>query len=305
MSPRIVFMGTPSAAVPTLSALSELWDIVLVVTQPDRPRGRSGKPRPSPVKERALRLGLQIAQPSTADELETALRAHEPLDLGMVVAYGRILRPPVLGIPEHGILNVHFSLLPRWRGAAPVARALMAGDSMTGVTIMQMGEGLDTGPVLTAQAVDILAGESAGELTDRLAVLGARLLTQSVVPFLGGSTLPVAQTDDGATYANKIVAEDRPVDIGADPRTTVNQVRGLSPSPAATLEIDGNRHKLLVVREAETAPEPGTWKSVGGVPVVGVHGGGVELVRLQPPGRNPQSGADWLRGRHADHGLVE
>jgi methionyl-tRNA formyltransferase len=298
-------MGTPSAAVPTLSALAELWDIVLVVTQPDRPRGRSGKPRPSPVKERALQLGLQIAQPSTGHELETTLRAHSPLNLGVVVAYGRILRPAVLGIPEHGILNVHFSLLPRWRGAAPVARALMAGDSMTGVTIMQMGEGLDTGPVLTAQAVDILAGESAGELTHRLAVLGARLLTQSVVPFLDGSTLPVAQTDDGATYASKIVAEDRPVDIEADPRTTVNQVRGLSPSPAATLEIDGDRHKLLVVRATEAAPEPGTWKSVGGVPVVGVHGGGVELVRLQPPGRNPQSGADWLRGRHADRGVVE
>lgn len=305
MSPRVVFMGTPSAAVPTLTALAGQFDVVLVVTQPDRPRGRSGKPRPSPVKERAIQLGLQVAQPGTADELEKALREQGPFDLGVVVAYGRILRPAALEMPEHGILNVHFSLLPRWRGAAPVARALMAGDSMTGVTIMQMGEGLDSGPVLTAQAVDILAGESAGELTDRLADLGARLLTHSVVSYLDGSAPPAAQTDDGVTYASKIVAEDRPVDIEADPRSTVDQVRALSPSPAATLDIDGDRHKVLMAREAEATPEPGTWRAVGGVPVVGLRGGGVELVSLQPPGRKPQSGADWIRGRHADHGVVK
>ena len=181
----------------------------------------------------------------------------------------------------------------------------MAGDTMTGVTIMQMDEGLDTGPVLTAQAVDVLAGESAGELTNRLAGLGARLLAQSVGPYLEGSALPVPQTDEGVTYASKIVAEDRPVDIGADPRSTVALVRGLSPSPAATLEIDGDRHKVLMARETEAEVEPGTWQAVEGVPVVGVRGGGVELVSLQPPGRNPQSGADWVRGRHADHGVVK
>jgi methionyl-tRNA formyltransferase len=304
MTPRVVFMGTPEASVPTLDALTETCDVVLVVTRPDRPKGRSRRPQPPPVKERAIELGLSVAQPENGAELERSVRDHEPLDLGVVVAYGRILSPKILEIPAHGLLNVHYSLLPRWRGAAPVARALMAGDNMTGVTIMRMDEELDTGPVLTAQAVDISSEENAGELTGRLSTLGARLVVESIEPYLNGRLEPVAQSDEGAVYAPKIEADDRPLDIGAAPESTVDRVRGLAPSPAATLDIDGDRHKIFAARPHPARPDPGTWLAMEGVPVAGFLGGGVELVRLQPPGRNPQSGGDWLRGRHTDHGQV-
>lgn len=304
MTTRVVFMGTPEASIPTLDAVADICDVVLVVTRPDRPKGRSKRPQPPPVKERAMELGLSLAQPGTGAELEQTVRKHAPFDLGVVVAYGRILRPEVLEIPAHGFLNVHFSLLPRWRGAAPVARALMAGDSMTGVTIMRMGEGLDTGPVLTAQAIDIASGETAGELTGRLSRLGARLAATSIGPYLEGALEPISQTDEGAIYAPKIEAGDRSLDIDAGPESTVNHVRALAPNPAATLDIDGDRHKILEVRRHAATPDQGTWIAVEGVPVAGFRGGGVELVMLQPPGRNVQSGGDWLRGRHTDQGQV-
>lgn len=304
MRPKLVFMGTPEAAVPTLAALVQECDVNLVVTQPDRPRGRSKTPQPPPVKEWALDHALVVAQPVKASDLDRALLDHEPFDLGVVVAYGRILGSRVLAIPEHGMLNVHFSLLPRWRGAAPVARALMAGDSMTGVTIMRMDEGLDTGPVLTAQAVDMMPEENAGALTRRLAGLGARLLAGSIAPYLDGELESFEQSDDGVTYAKKIDAADRPLEVGADPDTIVNHVRGLAPRPAASLDIDGERHKILAARRHVATPDQGVWMDVGGVPVVGFAGGGVELIELQPPGRKPQSGADWLRGRRANHGVV-
>lgn len=300
----MVFMGTPAAAVPTLEVLTEEGLVTLVVTQPDRPKGRSKRPQPPPIKVRALELGLVVAQPASGDELASSIREHEPFDLGVVVAYGRILRSRVLESPAHGVLNVHFSLLPRWRGAAPVARALMAGDPMTGVTLMRLDEGLDTGPVLTAQAVDIRPEENAGELTSRLAGLGARLLADSIDPYLDGSLTPVSQTDDGVTYARRIEAGDRPLDVAGSPGTAVNHVRGLSPDPGATLDIDGSRHKILAARTHPAVPAPGTWRAVDGLPVAGFGGGGVQLVELQPPGRNVQSGGDWLRGRRADHGEV-
>jgi methionyl-tRNA formyltransferase len=257
------------------------------------------------VKEAAAALGLPIAQPRSRAEVDNALREHGPFDIGLVVAYGRILSPEALSLPTHGILNVHFSLLPRWRGAAPVARALIAGDSMTGVTIMKLDEGLDTGPVLTAQAVDILADENAGELTSRLAVLGARLLSTSIGPYLGGDLVPVAQSEEGLTYAERIEPVDRPLAISFTVDEVVNRVRALAPVPGATLDIDGDRHKILEVRPASPHPTPGTWEAKGGVPIIGLSDGGLELVALQPPGRNPQSGADWLRGRHRDRGIVE
>ncbi|HSM44083.1 MAG TPA: methionyl-tRNA formyltransferase, partial [Acidimicrobiia bacterium] len=178
---RVVFLGTPGAAVPTLETLIAEHEVGLVVTQPDRPQGRSSKPVPPPVKVSASAHDIGVAQPQTREELARVIGHHAPFDVGIVVAYGRILRPEVLELPGNGMLNVHFSLLPRWRGAAPVARALMAGDEMTGVTIIKLDEGLDTGPVLTAQAIDISKSDNAGELTDRLARLGARLVA-NVLP---------------------------------------------------------------------------------------------------------------------------
>ncbi|HET8738680.1 MAG TPA: methionyl-tRNA formyltransferase [Acidimicrobiia bacterium] len=301
---RVVFLGTPEEAVPTLTALHQTQEIGLVVTQPDRPKGRSRRPVPPPVKNAALELGLTVAQPESRAELAEGIAEHGPFDVGVVVAYGRILRPEVLEQPAHGFVNVHFSLLPRWRGAAPVARALMAGDPMTGVSIIVLEEGLDTGPVLTAQAIDILPDDNAGTLTDRLATVGARLLAEVLPDYLTGELRPVPQTDAGATYAEKIEPEDRVIDPSADVDTVVAQVRGLAPVPGATLVIDGTPHKILAVRPASHEMAAGSWVAVGDRPIVGLGDGAIEVVTIQPPGRNPMSGEDWLRGLHRKGGNV-
>jgi methionyl-tRNA formyltransferase len=302
---RVVFLGTPQAAVPSLRALAAELEIALVVTQPDRPRGRSDKPVPPPVKEAARELSLPVAQPATAEELANELSSVQPLDLGVVVAYGRILRPEVLDMTTKGFINVHFSLLPRWRGAAPVERALISGDGMTGVTIMTLDEGLDTGPVLTAQAIDIPPDDDAGMLTDRLARLGARLLITALRGYLEGDLEPQKQTDEGATYAKKITRDDRPLNVGGTVDEFVNRVRGLAPDPAATLDIDGQPHKVYRASPHQAFPDPGTWEAHDGVPVVGVADGGIALIELQPPGKNRQAGEDWLRGRMGSEGTVD
>lgn len=302
---RVVFLGTPRAAVPALDALVAEHDVGVVITQPDRPRGRSGTPQSPPVKERAAAHGLDVAQPSTSAELARAIEESGPFDVGVVVAFGRILRSEVLELALHGMVNVHFSLLPRWRGAAPVARALMAGDSMTGVTIMKLDEGLDTGPVISAQAIDIPHDDDAGMLTDRLAGMGARLLARELPRYLSGELEAVPQTGEGASYAGKIEKSDRPIDVHADAESIVAQVRGLSPSPAATLEIDGQAHKVLAAQVSEDEVETGTWSDVEGRPVVGVgDGSSIELLMVQPPGKTPQPGVDWLHGRQRSGGVV-
>lgn len=304
MAYRVVFLGTPRAAVPTLDLLSQTHDVGLVVTQPNRPKGRSGTPVPPPVKEFAVANGLDVAQPTSREELAEAIDVGGQFDVGVVVAYGRILRPEVLEAPEHGLLNVHFSLLPRWRGAAPVARALMAGDTMTGVTIMRLDEGLDTGPVVTAQAIDIPETDNAGTLTDRLAVIGAKLLVDALPRHVTGELQPVPQTDEGVAYADKIEREDRRIDPSADASTVIAHVRGLAPSPTATLELDGEPHKVYEARLADPPVQPGTWAAIDGRLVAGFDDGSVELVTLQPSGRNPQSGTDWINGRQTDHGVI-
>lgn len=301
---RVVFMGTPRAAVPALETLSEHHEVALVITQPDKPKGRSRRPVPTPIKEHALDRGLELAQPQNRKELTSIIGEHRPFDVGVVVAYGRILRPEDLEIPEHGMINVHFSLLPRWRGAAPVARALMAGDTMTGVTIMKLDEGLDTGPIITAQAIDIPADDNAGVLTDRLARLGARLLSEVLPRYLSGEIEPVPQTDEGATYADKIDRQDRPIDPQDAVGAMVGRVRGLAPSPAATLDIDGRTHKILEVRAVDAEVAAGTWVAGDDGPLVGLSDGTVELIVLQPPGKTPQAGSDWVNGQRKSSGVV-
>jgi len=304
MIARAVFMGTPRSAIPTLELLVESHDVALVVTQPDRPVGRSKTPQPPPVKRRARELGVPVAQPSGRGELHAVIADLGPLALGVVVAYGRILGPEVLDLPANGILNVHFSLLPRWRGAAPVARALMAGDEMTGVSIIRLDEGLDTGPILTAQAVDILPGETAGQLTDRLAHLGAHLLASSIPPYLQGDLVPVTQSDEGLEYAQKLDSRDRPIKMSAHPEAVVARVRGLAPEPGATLVMDGQKHQILGAVTSDAHVPPGTWTVIDGDPVFGVAGGSVVITSIKPPGRNLQSGKDWVRGRRSDQGTV-
>ena len=301
---RIAFLGTPGAAVPTLRALAERHEVAIVITQPDRARGRGRDLSPSPVKEEATRLGIDVAQPESSASLEQALQSVRDLDLGVVVAYGRILKPEALRVPARGMLNVHFSLLPRWRGAAPVARALMEGDPMSGVTIIRLDEGLDTGPVLTAQGIDVEPGETAGELTSRLAEVGARLLASVLPAYMSGNLEPVPQSDEGMTYAAKIEPGERAIEVDGKGEAEVNRVRALSPEPGAVLVIDGEPHQVLRARLHQVTPETGTWLAAGGSPVVGVSDGGLELVELLPPGKRPMSGEAWLRGIRRQGGTV-
>lgn len=301
---RVAFLGTPQSAVPTLETLAEGHEIGVVITQPDRPRGRSKRPQPPPVKESAVRLGLTVAQPGERSEITGALHEFEPFEVAVVVAYGRILAPEALEVPTHGMLNVHFSLLPRWRGAAPVARALMAGDPMTGVTIMKLDEGLDTGPILTAQAIDIGPEENAGELTDRLARLGARLLDASLTAYLDSELEPVPQTDEGVTYADKIASRDRPISPADEVDSVLGQIRGLAPSPAATLDIGGEPHKVLAARRSDVSPPQGDWSIIDGSPIVGLADGGIEILTVQPPGKTPREGRAWANGLRQEGGTL-
>lgn len=301
---RIVFLGTPEAAIPTLAALAESHDVALVVTQPDRPKGRSGRPQPSEIKKFAISAGLEVVQSESGQSLARDLESKGPFDVGAVVAYGRLLRPEVLTIPHLGMLNVHFSLLPRWRGAAPVARALMAGDTMTGVTIIQIDEGLDTGPVLTAQALDVDREIDLVTLTQRLAKMGANLLIDVIPGFLAGATLPIDQSDDGLTYASKITSADRILSVNASAEEFLNHVRGLSPKPGAVIDIDGRPHKILKARISLDHAAVGSWVLKEDSVVIGVRNGAIEVDQLQPPGKTPQSGPDWARGRQVDSGRV-
>jgi methionyl-tRNA formyltransferase len=301
---RIAFLGSPEAAVPTLTTIADAHEVVAVVTRPDKPRGRGRDPKATPVRAEAERLGLQVATPRSAEELIAALTSSGPLDLAVVVAYGRILRPDVLELPHRGMLNLHFSLLPRWRGAAPVMRALMAGDSMTGVTIFRIDEGLDTGPVLTAQAIDIEPDETAGALTSRLAHLGARLMASVVPRYLAGEIEPVSQSDEGMTHAPKIEPGERVIRVSGERRDELNRVRALSPEPGATLVIDGEIHQIIQARVSDHGPAPGTWVDVSGMPVVGLADGGIELVAILPPGKKKMDGAAWLRGIRRRSGIV-
>ena len=301
---RIAFLGTPEAALPTLRSLAAGHDVPLVITQPDRQKGRGRAITAPQVKIEADRLGLRALQPTSAGEVVEALVSAGDLDVAIVVAYGRILRPEALAVPAHGMLNLHFSLLPRWRGAAPVSRALMAGDPMTGVTVFRLDEGLDTGPVLTAQAVDIDDEETAGELTSRLATLGARLIAGAIPSYLGGVLVPVPQSDEGLVYASKIEPGERAVRVDGSRLEEVNRVRALSPEPGATLVIDGEAHQVLQARLHQATPTTGRWIDAGGVPVAGLGDGGVELVTVLPAGKRPMSGQAWLRGLRRGGGLI-
>ena len=225
-----------------------------------------------------------MAQPTSHAELEEALESAEGLDVAVVVAYGRILRFEALAIPRAGLLNALLLATSLERGGTG-EQGLMAGDPMTGVTIFRLDEGLDTGPVLTAQAVDIDDEETAGELTSRLAALGARLMTAVIPSHLDGTREPVPQSDDGLTYAPKIEPQERMVRVDGKRFEEVNRVRALSPDPGATLVIDGERHQVMQARTHETGPEMGRWMEVDGVPVAGLSDGGMELVTLLPAGK--------------------
>lgn len=295
---RVVFWGTPAEAVPSLRALAETAEVSVVITRPDRPRGRSGTPQPPPVKEAALALGLAVSQPVRARDDVDRLRALAP-DVAVVVAYGQILPPEVLAVPRKGFVNVHFSLLPRWRGASPVVRAILAGDAITGVTLMQLDEGMDTGPVLAAAPTRIGAEESAGELTTRLAAMGAGILVEHLPAYLGGALTPRPQPEEGATAASRVRVEEAFVDPARHRAGAVlRAVRAFDPKPGAWTHLDGARLKLWRARAAAgPGPEPGVAAAAGRAVLLGAADGPVELVEVQPEGRGRMTAADWMRGR--------
>ena len=255
---RIAFMGTPDFAVPTLDALLEAGhDVVAVYTQPPRPGGRRGKePTPSPVQKRAEAAGLEVRTPVSLRNAE-AQEAFAALDLdaAVVAAYGLILPEPILNAPDYGCINVHASILPRWRGAAPIQRAILAGDIRTGVTIMQMEKGLDTGPMMAVLPAEV-GGKTAGELTTELAEIGAQLVVRvlGLLPAVGR----IPQNDAGATYAPKIEKSEAKLDFTKSAVEAERQVRAFNPAPGAYFEYGGERIKVLAASVGEQGGAPGT-----------------------------------------------
>ncbi|WP_425053210.1 methionyl-tRNA formyltransferase [Psychromarinibacter sp. S121] len=290
---RIVFMGTPDFSVTVLNALVDAGhEIVCVYCQPPRPAGRGKKDRPTPVHARAEALGLPVRHPRTLRDAEAQAEfAALNADIAVVVAYGLILPQPVLDAPKYGCLNIHASLLPRWRGAAPIQRAIMAGDAQTGVCIMQMEAGLDTGPVLLREALDIAPDETAATLHDRLARMGARLITATLDKL--DTLTPEVQPDAGVTYAEKIDKAEARIDWTRPAVEIDRQIRGLSPFPGAWCEMGGERVKLLLSRVAEGSGAPG--QVLGGM-TIACGEGAVEILSAQRPGKRAMESAEFLRG---------
>lgn len=304
---RIAFFGTPAFAVPSLRALlDEDAEVVAVVTQPDKPHGRSRSVLvPPPVKELAVAHSLPVLQPERprGDLFLAHLRRLAP-DLGVVVAYGHILRPEVLSVPPRGMINVHASLLPRHRGAAPIQAAILAGDDATGVTIMQMNAGMDTGDVLLARSTPIGADETAGQLTDRLAALGAQTLVEALVLIQRGELRAVPQQESLATLAPKIDREQARIrwDLGA---TRVGrQIRAFDPVPGAWSTVDGLEVKLFGPRRLEEPAAAGTVVRADTALVIGTGDAAVAIGEVQPAGKRRMPAHEWTRGRGVRAGQV-
>jgi methionyl-tRNA formyltransferase len=296
---RIAYAGTPDFAVPALEALlADGHQIVAVYTQPDRPAGRGQAVTAGPVKRRALELGLPVEQPATLRTPEaTGQFCRLDLDLMVVAAYGLILPPAVLEAPRLGCWNIHASLLPRWRGAAPIQRAILAGDTGTGITIMRMDAGLDTGPMLLARPVPIGAREHAGALHDRLAALGAAALVTAIREWLAGRIEEVLQPPDGVTYAHKIRKEEALIDWTVPAAVVDRQVRAFDPWPVAETRWEGRQ---LRVWSAEPLPLSGSARpgeiveAAGGRIVVAAGEGALGITHLQLAGRKPVTAAEFL-----------
>lgn len=302
MSLRIVFAGTPAFAVPSLRAAITRGEVVAVYTQPDRPAGRGRELQASPVKLEALKRGIPVLQPETLKTQlsRDALRALKP-DLMIVVAYGQILPQKILDIPTYGCWNVHASLLPRWRGAAPIQRAIEAGDRETGICLMRMEKGLDTGPVLLSQKLAIGDDETAGELHDRLAELGAQTLSDGLGLWRAGIR-PVVQPqpEAGVTYAHKIEKHEAKLDWSQSAATLANKVRAFNPWPIAEGEIAGERvriHSATALPLAHRAA-PGTLlvASRDGIDIA-CGEGALRIRMLQRDGGKPIAAADYVNAR--------
>lgn len=305
---RIVFMGTPDFAVPTLVELAGGGgEVAAVYTRAPKSAGRGMAARHSPVHEAAERLRLPVLHPATlkGEAAAEAFRALKP-DVAVVVAYGLLLPKPILAAPKFGCLNLHASLLPRWRGAAPIARAIMAGDTETGVSIMRMEEGLDTGPVALVERVSIAAEATAGDLHDRLAKLGADLMMRALTALERGALEFKQQAEAGATYAKKIDKNETRIDWSRPWKAVHDHIRGLSPFPGAWFEIaqGSERPRVRVLRSArgEGTGKPGT--VLGNRLTVACGDGAVRLVEVQRAGARAMSAEEFLRGTSVPAGIV-
>ncbi len=300
---RIIFMGTPDFAVPTLDALVAAGhDIVAVYTQPPRPAGRGKAPRPGPVQIRAEALGIEVHYPVTLrDAQEQTLFASLGADVAVVAAYGLILPRMILDAPTYGCINVHASLLPRWRGAAPIQRAILAGDQETGVTIMQMEAGLDTGPMLATVTTPISPYDTAGNLTHRLSLLGGQLMVKVLADRPGHP--PETQPEDGVTYAAKIDKAESRVDFLAGAIAVDRQVRAFNPVPGAWFEHEGERIKILTANilsrpddhaDVSFATKPGI--VIDDQLAIGCGSGAIRPTLVQRAGKSPMTAQELLRG---------
>ncbi len=295
---RIIFMGSPEFATPSLDALRRQYEICAVVTQPDRPAGRGQSMRESAVKELALAHYLPIIQPHSLRD-EAAFEELVRLNAGLIVvaAYGKILPPNILELPEHGSVNVHASLLPRWRGAAPIQAAILEGDKQTGVTIMKMDAGLDTGPIISQKSIPIHKSDTGGNLEHKLSQLGAELLIETLPGYLSGEITPAPQDDSSATYAPMLRKKDGQLDPAQDADRLARQVSAFEPWPTSFFFWEDLR---IVVRSAR--PHPSEIGTVGDVveiealPAITTAFGSLVLERIQPAGKREMSAADFLNG---------
>lgn len=295
---RVVFMGSPDFALPSLRALTQKYEVVGVVTQPDRAAGRGRELKAPPVKTCAFELGIPVIQPSKLREPEAMrqLRAWGP-DLIVVAAFGEILKKDVLDLPQYGCVNVHASLLPRWRGAAPIQAAILAGDEETGVTLMKMDEGLDTGPMLARKTVRIRRDDTSGSLQRVLSTLGADLLIATLPDYLAGRIVPQPQPEEGATYAPMLEKKDGLLDFTHPARELERRVRAMNPWPGAWFEWNGGSLKVLRASVDEgKGLEVGSRFIVEGRPAVTCADGALILEEVQPAGKRIMPGKSFLAG---------
>lgn len=294
---RLIFAGTPEAAVPSLDALAQSGhEIAAVLTRADAPLGRKRVLTPSPVADAAQRLGLPVIKANRLDAAVTDTIAALQPDLGVIVAYGGLVREPLLSTPRLGWINLHFSLLPRWRGAAPVQRALIAGDETTGAAVFQLVAELDAGPVFDSVTHPVAPGETSGDLLAALSVSGAELLVR-VVDGLGDGTARSAEQTGTPTLAPKLTIEDARVDWTETAAAVSNRIRGVTPEPGSFTTIGDARLKVLKVAPAEDATQPpGVIRPDGNRILVGTGTHALELLAVQPAGKKPMNAMDWWRG---------
>ena len=294
---KVVFMGSPDFSLPSLRALAGTYDIVGVVTQPDRASGRGRELKAPPVKLLAQELGIPVMQPEKLrlPEAMENLRAWSP-DLIVVAAFGQILKKDVLELPRFGCINVHASLLPRWRGAAPINAAILAGDEETGVTVMQMDVGLDTGPMLAKRSIRLAPTDTAGSVFEALSQLGANLLLSTLPDYLSGKLLPQPQPEEGMTYAPMLKKEEGKLDFTHDANELERRIRAFNPWPGAYMEFDGVLLKIHRAHVESGNAEAGKRLVVQNQPAVGAGGGLLILDEVQPAGKKSMSGKSFLSG---------